>query len=283
MKIGDVEIGKEYGALDAPRSGRYGRTIPRQVKALEIVTVEETRYHGYTSGSTKVNKRRVKVEFLDGTEEELRGYRYDAIKKAARGATLVIEARQLVAPWSELRGDILARQREEEKRIAISRRRSRLGSRRSASRSSGVCAPSGCGVSAWRSSSRTRPSRRSSPWPRPGRRRSVAKGNPDSVEQWAPMFLRYYKEEQILNPTFAITFDHCKLCDDGPIHNTVEHLREHKKELRSYQARRASEARKKSLAGLAAARKEKQMAKSATDAADVIANLDNYPKEDEDA
>jgi len=111
----------------------------------------------------------------------------------------------------------------------------------------------------------------------------VAKGNPDSVEQWAPMFLRYYKEEQILNPTFAITFDHCKLCDDGPIHNTVEHLREHKKELRSYQARRASEARKKSLAGLAAARKEKQMAKSATDAADVIANLDNYPKEDEDA
>jgi len=119
MKIGDVEIGKEYGALDAPRSGRYGRTIPRQVKALEIVTVEETRYHGYTSGSTKVNKRRVKVEFLDGTEEELRGYRYDAIKKAARGATLVIEARQLVAPWSELRGDILARQREEEKRIAI--------------------------------------------------------------------------------------------------------------------------------------------------------------------
>jgi len=113
VKIGEVEVGKEYGALDSPKRG-YSRVDPRQVKVLNIVTVEESTYSNYTGARGKKNVRRVEVEVLNGPETKKEGWRWDAIERAAKGDVLVIEARQLVGPWKALNKDILERIAREE-------------------------------------------------------------------------------------------------------------------------------------------------------------------------
>lgn len=114
MKIGEVEIGVEYAALDSPKSrGRYGGGIrPRRVKAVEIVTREEKRYTSTWTPSKKVNVKRVKVEFLD-EEAETGRWSYNEIASAKQGAKRVIEARQLVTTWDVVAPEVEAKQARE--------------------------------------------------------------------------------------------------------------------------------------------------------------------------
>lgn len=87
-------------------------------------------------------------------------------------------------------------------------------------------------------------------------------GNPWPVEEWAPRFLAYWSEEQILKPEFAISFGHCKLCDDKVTGSVKDHMRTHKNDLKAFTSKRRKEAQKKSLAGLALARAEKAKLKT---------------------
>jgi hypothetical protein len=107
----------------------------------------------------------------------------------------------------------------------------------------------------------------------------MATGRPDPVEVWAPLFLTYagsgapkFTKEQVLADGFAILGDHCKLCDDKVTGTAKDHMRTHRKDLTMWLAKRRSEAAKKSLAGLAAARKEKKLQDETI----------NEPKEDDD-
>lgn len=91
-------------------------------------------------------------------------------------------------------------------------------------------------------------------------------GKPDTVEHWAPMFLFFsgtttakYTREQILNEQFAITFDHCKLCDSKVEGSHKKHMKTHERELDHWLANRRKESAKKSAAGLEAARREKKL------------------------
>lgn len=117
----------------------------------------------------------------------------------------------------------------------------------------------------------------------------MATGSPDSVEKWAPLFLFYagsgapkFTKEQVLDANFAITFGHCKLCDSKVTGSSDAHMREHRKDLTAWLAKRRKESSKKSAAGLAAARREKAMLRAHDEAADVIANLDDYPNGGDD-
>ena len=74
----------------------------------------------------------------------------------------------------------------------------------------------------------------------------------DSPDVWIPMFTRSFSDEQILKPDYAITFDHCKLCDSHvePAEQK-EHLRKHRRELRAYRSKQRAAQRQ----NLAKARK----------------------------
>jgi len=106
MKVGEVEIGTEYGALASPRVKGYyaSRTRPRQVKAVEIVKQEKVRYTGAWTPQKKVQIRRVKVELLDTPLDN--GSSWEPIESRAQGSVVVIEARQLIAPWADLVKDV---------------------------------------------------------------------------------------------------------------------------------------------------------------------------------
>lgn len=122
MKIGDIEVGVEYGALDAPRATGYRHDrLPRRVKVLEIVTEEQKKHNpwaGPGSGSTRiVKKRKVKVECLT---EPFAKHRYAwGIDNDAKGTRRVIEARQLVAPWADLKESVSFEVEEEIRRKAF--------------------------------------------------------------------------------------------------------------------------------------------------------------------
>lgn len=126
MKIGDIKIGATYGVGDESRRRRYG-SLPRQVEVLEIVTEEKRIRSGdYWTRSTSTRKvRRIKVRFLDEKQRE-RGYYGARIDSFEKDAEAVIDARQFVAPWRELRADVLAqvktKQQEEDARNTVERR-----------------------------------------------------------------------------------------------------------------------------------------------------------------
>lgn len=117
MKIGEVEIGKEYGASDEP-SRRYGAD-PRQVRVLEVVVEEERVYSGFTSGIHTKNVRRLKVEVLDAGPTSKRSHVFarEKIKSADKGSTLIIEARHLVGLWKDINPGIVKRRNEEQARL----------------------------------------------------------------------------------------------------------------------------------------------------------------------
>lgn len=119
MKISEVVVGEQYGALDSPSGRRsYGSQDPRQVEVLEIVTVEEEYWRdgGFTASLAKRNVRRVKVKVLDATTKD--GWRYDKIATAKKDAVLTVEARQLVGKWADLHPHILERIEREQARQA---------------------------------------------------------------------------------------------------------------------------------------------------------------------
>lgn len=106
MKISDVKVGEEYGALDSPTRGS-GMQTPRPVKVLEIVMREEKKYSQYSSGYTVINKKWIKVQALG---DRMRSSWHDhGVDKIAQGETITIEPRKLVGLWSEMKGEILAK------------------------------------------------------------------------------------------------------------------------------------------------------------------------------
>jgi hypothetical protein len=78
----------------------------------------------------------------------------------------------------------------------------------------------------------------------------VSNVRPDTVEEWAPLFLRSFKKEQILDPQFSLTFNHCKLCDAHVPEGAAAHMKAHKKELTKYLAKREKAAERNRTAGL---------------------------------
>lgn len=115
MKIGEVIVGEEYGAVDEP-SRRYSQTTPRQVKVLEIVVVEEKVWARWGGKQQTRNVRRVKIKVLD--DKPKGGRMWDTIQVATKGTVLTVEARKLVAPWSDLEPVLRARVEAEQKRAA---------------------------------------------------------------------------------------------------------------------------------------------------------------------
>lgn len=118
MKIGDVKVGEEYAAHDSPGE-RHSRTLPRQVKVLEIVVEEEKVYGRYSSAVTTAKKRKVKVEVLDAPKHEGSTWHREKLRHATKGSTLVVEARQLVALWKDVHKGITESINKEQKRIAL--------------------------------------------------------------------------------------------------------------------------------------------------------------------
>jgi len=87
----------------------------------------------------------------------------------------------------------------------------------------------------------------------------MANDNPDTVEQWAPLFLQYFKKEQILDPKFSLTFNHCKLCDAHVDEPAETHMKKHRKELTAFLAKRRRAAEARSQAGLKKHRREREL------------------------
>jgi hypothetical protein len=58
-----------------------------------------------------------------------------------------------------------------------------------------------------------------------------------SDDSWIPLFTSSFKDAQILDPAFCMTFDHCKLCDThvDPA-DQRDHLREHRTQLKKFRA-----------------------------------------------
>lgn len=128
MKIGEVEVGKVYGILDSPQSARRFSSarmprarMPRKFEVMEIVTVEERRRSGgYYGSDKKVNVKRVKGKVLDGGGRQSRWRGWEPIGNAAKGAVLVIEARQVVGPWEgRIADEVEAEIQYEEARNAL--------------------------------------------------------------------------------------------------------------------------------------------------------------------
>lgn len=108
MKIGDIEVGGEYAVHDDPKASY--RSLPRMVKVVEIVTVEEEYWSGssFHSERKKRNVKRVKVEFLDLPTTENTSYNH-RLTGLAKGTVKVLEARLVIAPWSAVRDDVKKR------------------------------------------------------------------------------------------------------------------------------------------------------------------------------
>jgi hypothetical protein len=91
---------------------------------------------------------------------------------------------------------------------------------------------------------------------------------PAPVEEWAPIFTTYFSDEQILNPSYAISQSadrlHCKLCD-APVQGEKreKHLARHRTELRNWRKRKAEAAEKARKQGLKRSREEKRKLKEA--------------------
>lgn len=116
MKLGEVKLGAHYGAVETGR-GR-GATIPRQVEAVKIEAVEERYWSEYTGDHDVRNVRKVVVKVLDSPS--LREEGYGGLRGAKKGETFTLDARQLVAPWTTLRGPIQAQhKREQEARETV--------------------------------------------------------------------------------------------------------------------------------------------------------------------
>lgn len=81
----------------------------------------------------------------------------------------------------------------------------------------------------------------------------MAKLTPD---EWIPLFTKHFKDEQILNPVFSMTFDHCKLCDTHvEPGEQKDHMRQHKRELATFRRKQRIRAERERHANLAKARK----------------------------
>lgn len=87
----------------------------------------------------------------------------------------------------------------------------------------------------------------------------MARDAHDPVEVWAPLFLRYFKPEQITKPEFAV-FDgnYCKLGDCRFTGRADKHMKEHAKELKTFLARKNKDAEKSRMDGLALYRAEQK-------------------------
>jgi hypothetical protein len=118
---------------------------------------------------------------------------------------------------------------------------------------------------------------------------TMASRQPDTVEQWAPLFLFFagtseakFTKEQVLDPKFALAGSYCKLCDCHFEGSGVKHMREHRKQLTAWLDKRKRENRKRSKAGLATWRKEQELL-AKTEADGIVANPNAYiGEEDED-
>lgn len=117
MKIGDVKVGAVL-ALDA--SERYSRNLPRKVEVLAITPVEETYWQsrGFHSQRATRTVRRAEVKFLDLPTGESSRYATYKYAEAEQGATAVVEAKKLIAPWADVAKDVDARIEKASKQAA---------------------------------------------------------------------------------------------------------------------------------------------------------------------
>lgn len=114
MKINDIKIGVKYAATDGKRRTHSG-SLPRRVEALEIVPVEQDIWTGggYSMTRAKRTTRQVKVRCLD-EPRYAESYRHERVMTAPAGTELVLEARFLAAPWSDVRTEVLAKIKEDQ-------------------------------------------------------------------------------------------------------------------------------------------------------------------------
>lgn len=117
MKIGDVKVG-DILALDA--SERYSRSLPRKVEVLSIPSVEVEYWRSQGFHSTKATRtvRRVEVKFLDLPTGKMNRFARRDFQAVKQGAKLVVEAKYLIAPWSDVAKDVDARIERERKKAA---------------------------------------------------------------------------------------------------------------------------------------------------------------------
>ena len=113
MKIDEVKVGDEYAALDNPTSS-YQAVPPRRVKVLEIIFVPERDWSGVTGAVKWKNVRKVKVKVLD---HDPSGRYNEPLRAAKLGSTLVVEARKLAAPWTDVSESVRQRVEQEQARV----------------------------------------------------------------------------------------------------------------------------------------------------------------------
>lgn len=112
MKLADIKVDEEYGALESPTS-KYGDNHPRRVKVLEIITEPTTVGSRWSDSRRTTNKKRIKVVALDApVGSYLRG-----VDRIEKDATMVIDARNIVALWSEIKGEIKEKIDNEAERV----------------------------------------------------------------------------------------------------------------------------------------------------------------------
>ncbi len=142
MKIGDVKVGERYAAHDEKNPGYISAdrgNFPREVEVLEIVGVEERTYAGRWTDARETTRtvRKVKVKVIGGTESKASTWSRRPIVDAKPGAVIVIEARNIIGPWSALRGDVKkaieAREERDRQSAALAARLKALGLKDSSS------------------------------------------------------------------------------------------------------------------------------------------------------
>jgi hypothetical protein len=75
-------------------------------------------------------------------------------------------------------------------------------------------------------------------------------------DEWIPLFTQHWPDAKILAPDFCMTFDHCKLCDTHVARGEQkEHVRKHKRELKTYRTQQRRKVEIDRVSNLAKARK----------------------------
>lgn len=117
MKISEVEVGVEYGVVEYS-DVRYTNSTPRHCKVVGIVTEEQKTFGAWTDTAKTRKVRKVKVKVLDSPLGAYSSWR-TSIRSAKKNSTAIVDAKQLVGLWKDLRGDILARAKENQAKIEL--------------------------------------------------------------------------------------------------------------------------------------------------------------------
>lgn len=114
MKIGDIEVGKEYAVID----GKYSNDLPRQCKVIEIVKAEFPVWSVTHDEMRTHTKREVKIKLLDKSTVASSAW-HRRLAGLKRGTVTIVPPRLITGLWATVRADVAKAIREEQERVDI--------------------------------------------------------------------------------------------------------------------------------------------------------------------